>query len=271
MQTRYIRRVGIFVWSVLAVFGLLLVAGCGDPTATATVQATAQPTGTPLPPPTPTPAPDAKSIAKGAADKMQTLSAFHFVIKVIGAPQLVTGVTLSAADGDLVKPDKISANLGVVVANSLRVNSQAIGVGEESYFKNPLSKKWDKMPPDWGFRPQTFFDADKGIGGIVTRIENIQIVNSESVDGADSWHLAGIVAGKDVAPISANTLGTYPVNFDVWVGKGDSLVRKITMKEIVPGVTPGTTPVAGTPIPSDWTMTFSEFNKSVDIKKPDGV
>lgn len=260
-------RVSLSLVSVLLVvlFGAALAA-CGDDTATATTQIT-----TPTVAPSPTPTPDPKSIAKGAADKLQTLSTFHFAIKVTGSPILIPGVALSSADGDLVKPDRVKANMGVLVGGAFKIQSQAIGIGADTYFNNPLSKKWEKMPASWGFKPQILFDPDQGISGVVSRIDNLTLVGSDTVDSVDSWHLAGIVTGKDVGPLSANTLGKYPVNFDVWVGKSDSIVRKITMKEIVPGVTPGTTPAAGTPVPSEWLITLSNFNEQVDIQKPDGV
>ena len=234
---------------MLLVSGLLVA--CGD-------NPTAVPTATAVPP-TPTPVVlDPKAIAKKAADKINALNTIHFTIDIkAGQVTIYKGITFKKADGSLLKPDKYQAKLRVSVAIA-QVDADTIGIGDKQWLllKN-LSTNWQELPADVGFKASVLFDPNKGLSAVVTKINNIEMDGSETIDGADCYKLKGIVSGADIAPLTASTLGKNDVDFEVWIGKSDSIARQVTFKER------STDPNA-----SNWQLNFSKFDEPVDIKSP---
>lgn len=229
----------------LSILSLVLV-GCGEPTATPI-----PPTATPLPE-------NAATIAKQAAEKLKTVNALHFLVDIkSGQVEVYQGITFKRAEGDYSKPDKYRARLRVSVV-SAQVDAEIVGLPDKQWLllKN-LSNSWTELPPNVGFKASVLFDPVLGLGAVVTKMQNAQLAGSETLDGVEVYHIKGIVEGSDIAPITSNTLGKNKVDFDAWIGKSDSLVRKVTLKEIVT-----------TGEPSFWELTFSKFDEPVNIVSP---
>ncbi len=246
-----------FPFFILSILGLVLIlAACdqGSPTPSATAVPP-----TPVPP-TPTPLPDAKTIAKNSAEKLVAVNSLHFIIEIKqGRVDLYQGITLKKADGDFLRPDRFQAKLRIGIMAG-QADAETIGVGNDEWLKAPpLFTQWLLLPPDVGFKPDVLFDKDKGLGATASKLNDLKLAGSETIDGVDSWHLAGTVPGPDIAHLTANTLGKNEVLFDMWVSKADSLVRQVTFKE------------AGNADPktaSSWLITFSKFNEPVTVNKP---
>ncbi len=242
--------------SLLALSLLLvsLLAACGeDPKPTVT-----PPTPTVLVPPSPTPAPDARTIAKAAAEKLKTINSLHFLVNILtGQVDIYNGISFKKAEGDFLQPTSYKAKLRVSVAIA-QVDAEIVGVGNEQCLSlRNLGNSWQKLPADVGFKASVLFDPEKGLGAVVTKVKDIEIVGTEQLDGVEVYHLKGIVAGTDIAPITASTLGKTDVDYETWIGKSDSIIRKVTFKER------STDPNA-----SNWELTFSKFNDPVKIEKP---
>lgn len=245
---------GKWIFTLLFIMLTALLAACGSdsPTPTPTV-----------PPPTPPPVKPltADDIAKMSADKLNSLNSLHFIVNIkSGQVEIFNGITFKNAEGDYSKPDKFRARLKVSVAIA-QVDAETVGLdGQQYLLLSNLSKNWVTLPSNIGFKPNVLFDPQKGIGAVVTKVQNLELVGSEQIDGTDVYHLKGIVKGADISPITAGTLGKNDVNFEVWTGKNDFLVRRVTFKEI------STTATA-----SDWQLDFSKFNDPVSIALPAGV
>ncbi|HEX2910267.1 MAG TPA: LppX_LprAFG lipoprotein [Chloroflexia bacterium] len=239
---RYVCSVGLLTTLLLTA----LLAACGD-----------TPTAVPTPTPTVAP-PSARDIAAKTADRLKEVNSLHFIVDIkSGEVNLYNNISFKRAEGDYSKPDKYRAKLRVSVAIA-QVDAETVGIGDKQWLllKN-LSNNWVELPPNVGFKASILFDPDKGLGAIVNKTKDLQIVGSETLDGVDVYHLKGIVSGPDIAPITASTLGKNDVNFDVWTGKSDYLVRQVTFKEI-----------SDSPTASDWQLNFSKFDQPVDIKSP---
>jgi hypothetical protein len=230
-----------------------LLAACGEnPTATPTA---IPPSPTPIKPLTP------EEIAKMSADKLNTLNSLHFIVDIkAGQVEINQGITFKKAEGDFSKPDKFRAMLKVSVAVA-QLDAETVGLeGQQYLLLKGLSNNWVALPPNIGFKPDVLFDSQKGVGAVVTKIQNLQLVGTEPLNGTEMYHLKGIVKGADISPLTAGTLGKNDVNFDVWTGKNDFLVRRVTFKEISTDVNA-----------SEWQLDFSKFNDPVTINRPAGV
>jgi hypothetical protein len=142
-----------------------------------------------------------------------------------------------------------------------QVDAETVGLeGQQYLLLTNLSKSWVTLPANVGFKPDVLFDPQKGVGAVVTKIQNMELAGTEQLDGVEVYHLKGVVKGADIAPLTASTLGKNDVNFDVWTSKSDFLVRRVTFKEISTEATA-----------SDWQLDFSKFNEPVTINRPAGV
>ncbi len=255
---------GLLLIVSLLLAGLLVA--CGDkptetpvpPTATPAPTPTPVPTATPVPPtPTPEP-PNATGIAKAAAERLKALNSLHFLVNIkTGQVEIYNGITFKSAEGDYSKPDKFRAKLRVAFALG-QVDAETVGMETKQWLllKN-LSNNWVELPAGIGYKADVLFDDTKGIGAIVTKMKSIQLVGSEMLDGVEVYRIKGVVSGPDIAPITASTLGKNDVDFEIWIGKKDSLARQVTFKEI-----------SSTPNASDWQLNFSKFDTPVEIKRP---
>lgn len=236
-QTR--GRMQILLVVAVLMLSALVVAGCGS-------------SGTP----TPTP----QSIVEQASTKMLDQAAFNFDIEASGGTAYVdTGKTtvFNKASGDLVKPDKVKATLNVALMGFV-AELNMVGVGDKQEYKNPLTGRWENVPSGWNISPVVFFDAQNGVPGVVKKVKDLKQLPDEKIDGADSYHLAGTVAGSDISPLTFGMVQGDQIGLDIWIGKADSLVRQMKLQE--PQRTEGK--------PVTWLIKLSKFGESVDIQLP---
>jgi hypothetical protein len=226
----------------------IFLAACGEPTATPAPPA---PTPTPLPP-------DAKTIAQKSADRIKTLNGLHFVVDIkAGQVNILQGISFKRAEGDYVKPNRFRAKLRVSLPIG-QVDAETVGVEAKQWLLlRNLNANWQELPPGVGFRADILFDPDKGLSALVVKAQNLQLVGTETVDGVESYRIKGVAPAADIGPVSSNTLGKFDVDFEAWVGKNDSLLRQLTLKEI------STTTEA-----SSWLLNFSKFDETVTIEPP---
>src|SRR5512136_2219771 len=127
------------------VVGLLIAASCG-------------------PSPAPTPVPT--EVAGEAAAKMQAANSFHFVIAVTGKAAFLDAnktMALKKAEGDLVRPDRARA-IAKVTTMGMASEIGIITIGEQQYATNPVTQKWQEVPPEarWDLDLARLFDAEDG-------------------------------------------------------------------------------------------------------------
>ena len=108
--------------------------------------------------------PPAEVISR-AGDAMLAAPSFHFKIDISGAPVVLnklTQLTLRSAEGDFARPDKMGVHLKVIAAVAA-AELDMIALGNEQYLTNVLTKKWEVLPPEFGFNPAIMFDPKVGL------------------------------------------------------------------------------------------------------------
>jgi hypothetical protein len=169
------------------------------------------------------PQPAAADIVAQAIKATQAEKAFHFVFDEKEGPRSTTGLHLSFAEGDVVVPDKIQADVsGTLLGVPLR--SQLIVVSGRYFVKDPLSGKWQEVSVKTN--PVAFFDPAKGVLAVIEGAKNVEVVGSEKVAGVDAYHLKGKTPLSAITPILGNTPGPRLVDVELWVDKAtDRLAR----------------------------------------------
>jgi hypothetical protein len=169
------------------------------------------------------PQPAAADIVAQAIKATQAEKAFHFVFDEKEGPRSTTGLHLSFAEGDVVVPDKIQADVsGTLLGVPLR--SQLIVVSGRYFVQDPLSGKWQEVSVKTN--PVAFFDPAKGVLAVIKGAKNVEVVGSEKVAGVDAYHLKGKAPLSAITPILGNTPGPRLVDVELWVDKAtDRLAR----------------------------------------------
>jgi hypothetical protein len=231
----------VFLW----LLGLL--AACGGESA-------GQPT------PTPTPA----DILQRAVSRLTTTSGFHFTVNLSGAPAYLDPsgqVAFRTAVGDFTSPDRAQATVRAA-AFGLITDINVISVGENQWQTNLLTKRWESLPPNWGFNPGSLFDAANGLPAILTEdMGNAILTCSERVsDGSNQavYVITGQVAGERLAAISGGLIGPQPVDVNLWVVPESYEIIRILVTE--PGEDGSEASV--------WQLDFSQYDQELAIEPP---
>jgi lipoprotein LprG len=239
----------------------LLLAACdigGQPAATPTPVPT--PTPTPVPTPTPTPAQLSDQIGK----VMLAVQSFHFAINLSGKPVYTDQsqiFEIISIEGDLKRPDSVLATVKLRGAGSL-VEVRMVSLAGKQYITNPITRQWQCAPVGSIFNPAVLFDPTAGIEHVLQQdFEQVTLVGREDLGGRPNLHLRGTLAGAPLMTISANSLGLGAVTGDLWA---DAETMRITQIQLVD---PATDPTS----PTTWKLTFSEYDKAVDVREPPGA
>ena len=215
----------------------------------------------PSPTLTASPALTATEIVDMSAEKMETVDSFHFELtQAGGTTPIAMGLEMSEAAGDIVRPDKVKGEITAIVIG-LPVQVEFITVGDITLVTNPLTGQWEPFPSE--FSAAGIFDPDIGIAAILRSMTNLSRLEDEKAAGFACFHIKGTITSEDLRPITRLFTLSYvegaEIAAEVWLDREDFLLRRIRLEgritaEEKPGIIR--------------TMTFSDYDKSVEIKLP---
>jgi hypothetical protein len=212
---------------------------------------------------TPTPLPPDDIVARSAA-RMQTLTAFHFVIEREGGPAYIDStrtLSLGRTEGDFSPPDRAQGQARII-APGIVASIKFISLGDRYWQSNPLSGKWEEFVPGTFFNPAMLFDAEIGLQPILAsdlldmRLDGVEEL--EDLPGQLLYALSGRMAGQRVAVMSWGLIGPDEMDVRLWIDPQTfDLVRMILVE-----------PASGGVEATTWQIDFFDFNKPVDIRAP---
>ena len=197
-------RMTFYVGAVCVGLMAVAVVACGgsaDETPSSTVRATSIPT------PTPTLVNPAAVLLESGRT-MQTLESFHFRLDHQEGYTALMNLALSEAEGDIVKPDKMSVDL-VGGSGGFLIKSGLIVLGDDSFMINPLTAEWEAVPREAS--PLGFFDPQEGIASMVVAIEAPVLT---SFDGR-VYTIEGHLPADALSPLIGPTLDGATVSIEV--------------------------------------------------------
>ncbi len=196
-----------------------------------------------------------------AGDAMLKAPSFHFKIDLSGKPVVLnqlTQLSLRSAEGDFARPDKMGVHLKVLLAVAA-AELDMIALGNEQYLTNVLTKKWEVLPPKFGFNPAVMFDPQVGLEQLLKAgLDNPHWVGVEDLDGKSVFHLQGSISGERLQGMSGGLISKGPVDVDLWIEPSTYLPRKAVI------VDKG----SDAEKPTTWTLAFSSYGKDVNITAP---
>jgi hypothetical protein len=190
-------------------------------------------------------------------DAMQAVKSFHFLLEhSTGGTPLGSGISMTKAEGDVVRPDKLSASLtGSALGSTVIV--KLIAADGKTMMTNPLSQKWEEVGAS--FQALTVFDPSNGIAAIIKGLANPTLLTEEKIGDVLCYHIKGDIPTPTLAPFTGTTAKEGTVAAEVWVAKDNFLVQQVKLDGKITDTE--TTGIIRT-------LTFTNFDKDVEIKLP---
>lgn len=235
-----------FALLALVLAALPLAAACGGDGE----DAGATPATTTLPP--------AEEILSKVVERVGALKSFHFRLEHEGGlSPIPLGLKLKIADGDVIIPDRMQAELEAEAGGAL-LRVEVIGIGEEGWITNPFSREWQPLPT--GTVISDIFDPAAGITAVAGALEEVSVVGVKTVDGHETYLLEGQVDSgvlEAAVPIAEPGL---TVIVKVWADVEDYTIRQVRLEgPFAPGE-----PEAIVRI-----LFLSKFDEPISIEPPD--
>ena len=239
------------------------------------------PTGTPVPDAdAPSTQPEDETLTIAAAiEAMQNVESFHaevdaaFTVVQTEASFRMDEETFGTKfpirfSGDFQLPDRAAGKLQLALGLVL-LQLDIVTIEEQAYITNPETGAWEQYPLFLTGLPDPY-DLVL-LPPQISRYSGIQVVKDETIDGIETRHIR--------ANLRANVLGgSYDNLFlDVWIGKDDSLIRRLTMsgetdvdEEDTAGLASGAFGAADIGGKAEFTMTitYTNYNQPVVIEPP---
>lgn len=178
--------------------------------------------------PTPASLPPPEEILPKVVERVGALKSFHFRLEHEGGlSPIPLGLKLKTADGDVIVPDRMQAELEAEAGGAL-VRVEVIGIGEEGWITNPFSREWQPLPK--GTTISAIFDPAAGINAIAGSLQEVSVVSVEKVGGHETYLLEGQVDSgvlEAAAPIAEPGL---TVTVKVWVDIEDYTIRQVRLE-----------------------------------------
>ncbi|MEF3275775.1 MAG: LppX_LprAFG lipoprotein [Chloroflexus sp.] len=212
-------------------------------------------------PPTPTPTPDPRALATAIGQATQNSQSAHFRITLTGKPVALdaSGVTiLNSIEGDLRRPDAVLSILNITLGSAIG-EIRTVSLAGKQYATNPITRQWMCLPPGSTFDPAVLFAPDSGIESLLAnRFLDVTLVGIEEINGRPHYHLRGSLPAEQLRSISLNLLGVGPVAVDLWADQATMRASRVVLVDTATDATN----------PSTWTIEFSEYDKTVDVREP---
>lgn len=201
----------------------------------------------------------AEDIVRTSTEATGAVRTFHFTLDVENVPSTAVGLQLTGAEGDVVVPDRASADVTGTFAGTT-IATQIVAIGEKVWLKNPLSGTWQSI--DVSATPVALLDPAQGVLGVMQRVEDPADAGAEDVGGVTLRKVTGTAAASDVAPLVGVSPSDRQVPVTLWIGEEDFLLRRIEVRG----------PVAeGEPDDAQRIVEVSRFDEPVTIEQPEGT
>jgi lipoprotein LprG len=197
-----------------------------------------------------------EQVIEKAVPAIQAANSFHFTLETSKLQKAPPGLFITKADGDVVKPDKLSGNVNALYSG-LPISVKVLVDGQSQYWTDPASGKWGPVPAF--FNVASFFDPSKGVADILANVKGLSLDGTENVGGTDSYRLKGTVPTTALKSLSQEVTATGDLTTTLWIGAGDFLMRKVELQGPL---------ISGEPTDIVRTITVSDYNKEVKIETP---
>ncbi len=200
---------------------------------------------------------DATSLQAASATAMGNVSSVRFQLTRTGAPvyiDQVESIALDELEGRFALPGSADAILQVTVNESLGTKLGAVAIGDEVWLSNPVTGKFETLPPGFDLDPSLFFDPKDGWQPLIGSLTDVTFVEEQS--NGRYW-LTGTAPAERMQSITAGLVRGQDVDLDLWLNPVTAEVVAIEFSTEFDGAT------------SDWVLELLDYGEPFEITPPE--
>jgi len=194
-----------------------------------------------------------------SATAMGEVTSVRFTLDRTGEPVFIdpaASIALDAIDGRFSAPGSADAILKVTVNGSLSTKLGAVAIDDEVWLSNPVTGKFETLPPGFDIDPSLFFDPKGGWEPLISGLTDVSFVAEEQRSEATRYHLAGTAPADRMQAITAGLVRGQDVDLNLWLHPVTAQVTSIEFSTEFDGQT------------SDWVLELAEYGESFEITPP---
>jgi len=193
-------------------------------------------------------------LLSAAAERTEQATSFHFALEHEGGTtEIVRGVQMTSAEGDVVGTDRLRASIEGSVG-PLNLKLEIVILPDESWITNPLTQRWEREE----ISVDDLFDPAVGVTALMRAVSEPRLTGADSIDGVAVYRVAASVDSGDVQMFGSARAGRELVA-TAWIGVDDLLVYRIELQGPLN---------SGEPDDLIRRITFSDFDVAVEIVAP---
>lgn len=239
------RRRSQFLLLVTAV-GLVIIATCGRR------QVAAQDN-----PATPAPV----DILERASARIAETDSLSFSLQIEGETFVDSEETIQLleATGELVRPDRVHSRFKVRVLDTVTVTMEIVTIGDKTWSTDLVTGDWGEAPVEFSYNPSILFDTNDGVGPVMDRVSNANLLGIEEMHDQDAYHIQAQVDGEVIGPLTSYTMTGTPITVDLWIDQATFDLLRARLTE----------PTSNDKQPTVWTLDLDDHDESFEIEPPD--
>ncbi|MEX2238365.1 MAG: LppX_LprAFG lipoprotein [Dehalococcoidia bacterium] len=174
---------------------------------------------------TSTPEETPQEFLQSSADALEEVDSFHFVLEhENGGTEIVLDLEMTRAEGDVITPDRLKADVEADGPAGLDVNVQVIAIGEDFFFENPFGGGF----VDADFSIQDILDPTRGAVALLRSAPaDSEHDGSEEIDGVQTRKVRATIDSGEFETLIPSADAGLPVEVIVWIGVDDKLPYRI--------------------------------------------
>jgi len=139
----------------------------------------------------------ASELLEASADRMEAVTSFAFALEhENGFTEIVRGLAMEVAEGEVAGPDRMAAELRARVG-PINVSVGVIIHPEGAWITNPLTGQWE--PEDVSI--SQLFDPATGVTSLMRDLGDVRITGTEVMGGTETRRLEGTVDSGALATL----------------------------------------------------------------------
>jgi len=203
----------------------------------------------------------AQDVLTNASERMANTQSMRFDLRVEGKTFIDPAKTIQlvSARGVMARPDRVDVEFQARLFGTGTVAIKMITLGDASWTTNLLTGKWETAPEEFGYNPAVLYDNQNGLGPVMGKLEDVEVVGIERVDDRTAYRISGNATEAVMDPLTANTMEGEQIGVELWIdGETWNLLRIVLREPESPD----------NPDPATWTMHLTDHDKQVSIEPP---
>jgi len=195
---------------------------------------------------------DPVALLDSAATRLESVESFHFVIEFEdGSAEIVRGLAMERAEGNVVVPDEIDAQVNASVG-PINAEIGIIVADGQGYLTNPLTGRWEQED----ISVADVFDLQTGVTSIMRSAQDPEVTGSENVDGVSTYRVEATLPSSELSLIPG-VRQNQTLDATAWIGVDDPLVHRVRIVGAMFDENESTV-----------TLDLSDFDQPVEIEPP---